>query len=135
MLTFDHEEFSEPENYHFVIDVKDKKGNVEEARPLWFFTAFNNHASPIANPGILKYASRDLYFTVMGVSNKGGMPKDSLVKGQSIFAFDSSLIIKFNEFDFPQEERAKMMSQQVFRVKAVVEWLAQTRPLPTSVFY
>jgi len=119
-VTYNREEFSEPDNYHFVIDVKDKEGNVMQARPLWFFTD-NQHQSPIANPGILKFAARDLYFTVMGVNNEGGIPKDSLTKGETITAFDGALKIKFNEFDFSQEERAKMMSQQPFRVKANVE--------------
>jgi len=120
-ITFNHEEFSEPENYHFVLDVKDKDGNVMQARPLWFFTAFNQHQAPIANPGILKFAARDLYFTVMGVDNQGGIPKDSLTKGESIAALGGALNIKFNDFDFPPEERAKMISQQSFRVKANVE--------------
>ena len=86
-ITYTHREFSEPENYHFVLDVKDKDGNVEQARPLLFWTAFNNHTEPIRNPGILKYASKDLYFTIVGIDQKGGMPEDSLTKGQSIAAF------------------------------------------------
>jgi cytochrome c-type biogenesis protein CcmF len=121
-LTFKREEFSEPHNYHFAIDVKDKEGSVSLARPLWFFTASDpDEKSPVANPGILKFASRDLYFTVMGVSHEGGVPQDSLVKGQTITTFDSSLKITFNEFDFSAEERTKMMSQQPFRVKANIE--------------
>ena len=120
-ITYTHHEFSEPENYHFVLDVKDKDGKIEQARPLMFYTAFNNHTAPILNPGILKYASKDLYFTIVGLDEKGGMPKDSMVKGESITAFGGAMNIKFNEFDFAPEERAKMMSQQPFRVKANVE--------------
>ena len=120
-ITYTHHEFSEPENYHFVLDVQDNDGNISQAKPLMFWTAFNNHTSPILNPGILKYASKDLYFTIVGLNEEGGMPKDSMEKGQSITALGGALNIKFNEFDFPPEERAKMMSQQPFRVKANVE--------------
>ncbi len=136
-ITYTHHEFSEPENYHFVLDVQDKEGRIEQARPLWFFTDFNKHQSPIANPGILKYASKDLYFTVMGVIEKGGMPKDSLQKGESIIAFGGAMKIKFNEFDFPPEERAKMVSQQPFRVKANVEVTStkdpNAKPIPLEL--
>jgi cytochrome c-type biogenesis protein CcmF len=120
-VTYNHYELTDPENYHYVLDIKDKDGHIEQARPLWFWTAFNDHKSPIANPGILKYASKDLYFTVLGWEEKGGVPHDSLEKGQSLLAFGGALNIKFNEFDFSPEERAKMMSQQPFRVKAMVE--------------
>jgi cytochrome c-type biogenesis protein CcmF len=127
-IVFDSTEISEPENYHFLLKVKDKNGNINEARPLWFFTAFNNHTEPIRNPGILKYASKDIYFTVYGHDQRGGVPEDSLVKGQTIAAFGGGLNITFTEFDFPQEERAKMMSQQSFRVKANVEVLETNNP-------
>lgn len=120
-ITYTHHEFSEPENYHFVLDVQDRDGNIEQARPLLFWTAFNNHTEPIRNPGILKYASKDLYFTIVGLDQKGGIPSDSMEKGQSIMVFGGAMNIKFNEFDFAPEERAKMMSQQPFRVKANVE--------------
>ncbi|MFI5264995.1 MAG: cytochrome c-type biogenesis CcmF C-terminal domain-containing protein, partial [Candidatus Kapaibacterium sp.] len=120
-ITYTHHEFSEPENYHFVLQVKDKDGSIEEARPLLFWTAFNNHTEPIRNPGILKYASKDLYFTIAGIDQKGGMPIDSLTKGQTIPVFGGALNVKFDEFDFSAEERAKMMSQQPFRVKANIE--------------
>ncbi|MDP4221442.1 MAG: hypothetical protein Q8896_13485, partial [Bacteroidota bacterium] len=136
-VTYSHHEFSEPENYHFVLDIKDRDGNVEQARPLLFWTAFNNHTEPIRNPGILKYASKDLYFTIVGIDQKGGIPEDSLTKGQSIAAFGGAANIKFDEFDFSQEERAKMMSQQPFRVKANVEVIdakdPNAKPIPLEL--
>ncbi len=120
-----------------MLDVKDKDGNIEQARPLLFWTAFNNHTEPIRNPGILKYASKDLYFTIVGIDQKGGMPQDSLVKGQTVAAFGGALNIKFNEFDFSQEERAKMMSQQPFRVKANIEVtdtkMKDAKPIPLEL--
>ena len=104
-----------------MVNVRDKNGEVSQARPLWFWTAFNNHTSPIANPGILKYGSRDVYFTVAETNSIGGMPYDSLVKGQSVPLFGGKKQLKFIDFDFPPEERAKMVSEQAFRVKASVE--------------
>ncbi|MEI8135397.1 MAG: cytochrome c biogenesis protein CcsA [bacterium] len=120
-VTYTHRELEEPENYHFIIDVKDKNGETDRVRPLVFWTAFNNFSEPIRNPGILKFASKDLYFTIVGFDKKGGVPQDSLTKGQEVAIFDGAMKVRFNEFDFPPEERAKMMSQQPFRVKANVE--------------
>ncbi len=120
-ISYDSTVITPPENYYYVVNVRDKNGEVTQARPLWFWTAFNNHTSPIANPGILKYGSRDVYFTVAETNSIGGMPYDSLVKGQVVPLFDGKKQLKFIDFDFPPEERAKMVSEQAFRVKASVE--------------
>lgn len=120
-ISYDSTVITPPENYYYVVNVRDKNGEVSQARPLWFWTAFNNHTSPIANPGILKYGSRDVYFTVAETNSIGGMPYDSLVKGQYVPLFGGKKQLKFIDFDFPPEERAKMVSEQAFRVKASVE--------------
>ncbi|HET9135231.1 MAG TPA: cytochrome c biogenesis protein CcsA, partial [Candidatus Kapabacteria bacterium] len=119
-VTFDSTIITPPENYYFAVNVKDKNGEVSQARPLWFWTNFNNHTSPIANPGILKYGSRDVYFTVVETAQVGGIPNDSLVRGQAIQLYGGAKTVKFVDFDFPPEEMAKMRSQQAFRVKAKV---------------
>ncbi len=120
-LTFDSTLLTPPENYYYVVNVRDKQGEVSQAKPLWFWTDFNNHTSPIANPGILKYGNRDLYFTVMETNQVGGIPQDSLVRGQSINLYGGKKKVTFIDFDFPPEEMAKMRAQQAFRVKAKVE--------------
>ena len=120
-ISFDSTVLSPPENYHYIINVRNEDGSVDQARPLWFWTDFNNHAQPIVNPGILKYGGRDLYFTVFETGQVGGVPHDSLVRGQTITLFGGAKTVKFMDFDFPPEEMAKMRSQQPFRVKANVE--------------
>ncbi|MBS1903036.1 MAG: cytochrome c biogenesis protein CcsA [Bacteroidetes bacterium] len=120
-LSFDSTEITPPENYYFHVGVHDQAGNVALAKPLWFWTAFNNHTDPIANPGILKYGSKDLYFTVVATDQEGGIPHDSLVRGQAVTILGGKKTVKFVDFDFPPEEMAKMRQQQDFRVKARVE--------------
>lgn len=113
-------EFTHPQNYHFNINVTDGNGEVTTARPVLFASAFDNFKNYTPNPGILKFTARDLYFTVKGVERAGGPPTDSLFKGGTIPAFGGKMDITFLDFDFSQEERAKMMSEKPFRVKAIL---------------
>jgi len=121
IVTYKGFQYTEPDNYHWIINVDEKGKSIGVARPLWYWTDFNNRQQPIVNPSILKYAARDLYFTTQGVDQTGGVPKDTLGKGQSVVAYNGGASVKFIDFDFPQEERAKMISQQPFTVKAMVE--------------
>jgi len=91
-------------------------------------TDFNQHQEPIRNPGIVKYASRDLYFTLNAAEYEGGVPKDTLGKLQEVNVLDGNLKIKFINFDFPQSEKTKMMSQQPFHVKATVVASTSEKP-------
>ena len=121
MLTFRGIESAPNEHTYWLINIADKSGkNIGVARPLTFMTDFNQHQEPIKKPGIVKYASRDLYFTLMAFELEGGMPKDTLGKLQEATGLDGKLKIKFIDFDFPQSEKAKMMSQQSFHVKATI---------------
>ncbi len=129
-LTFRGTEEAANEHSYFVINIADKHGYAGTAKPLWFMTDFNQHQSPISNPGIVKYPSRDLYFTLMATDFEGGVPKDTLGKQQHATAFNGALTIKFINFDFPQSEKMKMMSQQSFHVKATV--LASTPAKPAG---
>jgi cytochrome c-type biogenesis protein CcmF len=113
-------EFTHPQNYHFNINVTDEDGDVATARPVLFASAFDNYKNYNPNPGILKFTARDLYFTVKGVERSGGPPTDSLLKGATIPVFGGKVDLTFHEFDFSQEERAKMLEQKPFRVKAVL---------------
>lgn len=132
-ITYRGHQFSEPENYHWLIDVAKGNDKLGTARPLWYWTDFNNRQQPIVNPSILKFASRDLYFTTQGVDHTGGVPVDTLGKGQSIAAFKGARSVKFIDFDFPQEERAKMISNQPFTVKASVEVSDPKNPSAAAV--
>ncbi len=127
-LTFRGTEEAPNEHSYFIINIADKNGYAGTARPLWFMTDFNQHQSPIANPGIVKYASRDLYFTVMANELEGGVPKDTLGKLQEATVLDGKLKIKFINFDFPQSERTKMLSQQPFHVKGTVVASTEAKP-------
>ncbi len=110
------------EHTYWLIGITDKdKKYLGTARPLTFMTDFNQHESPIRNPGIVKFASRDLYFTLNSSELEGGTPSDTLGKEQSIKVLDGKLQIKFINFDFPAEEKAKMMSQKAFHVTASIE--------------
>ena len=51
-------------------------------------TDFDQPQAPILNPGIVKYASRDLYFTLMAAEFEGGVPKDTLGKLQEVNVLD-----------------------------------------------
>jgi cytochrome c-type biogenesis protein CcmF len=108
------------EHTYWVINIADKKGYAGTARPLTFWTDFNNHESPIKNPGIVKYATKDLYFSIAGAELEGGIPKDTLGKQQEKTVLGGKLKIKFINFDFPQSEKNKMFAQQSFHVKAYV---------------
>lgn len=109
------------DHYNWLIRIKDRDGNIAEAKPLSYFTPWNNRESPIINPDILRYASKDLYFTFMGLDRSGGVETDTLGKGESIARFHDSLTITFIDYDFPKEEKDKMMGGQEFTVKARVE--------------
>jgi c-type cytochrome biogenesis protein CcmF len=112
---------AKPDYYRWTINVSDQKGFIGTARPLWFFTDFNNRESPILNPSILKFADRDLYFTTAGVDETGGMPHDTLGKGEVLKAFGGKVAVKFIDFNFPPDEKKKMFSGQMFRVEATVD--------------
>lgn len=107
-----------PQSYSFIINVHDNDGAVESVEPVLFFSAFDNFKTANPKPSILKYGSRDLYFTVKGTEPVGGPPKDSLTKGQTIPIVGGKVDLTFTEFDFSPEERQKMMSGQSFTVVA-----------------
>ena len=108
------------DNVYWLINVANKSGYLATARPLTFWTDFNQRQEPIRNPSIIKFGSRDLYFTLDAFEQEGGFPKDTLGKMQEATVLGGKLRLKFLSFDFPQSERAKMMSQQPFHVKATV---------------
>jgi cytochrome c-type biogenesis protein CcmF len=114
-------EMPKEDHYNWLITVKDQEGLSAQARPLSYFTPWNNRESPIINPDILRFATKDIYFTFMGLDRTGGVPTDTLAKGQSISRFNDSLQITFIDYDFPQEEKNKMMSGQKFTVQAIVQ--------------
>ena len=127
-LTFRGTQEAPNEHTYWLINIADKHGYQGTARPLTFWTDFNQHQEPIRNPGIVKYASRDLYFTLNSAEYEGGVPKDTLGKQQEASVLDGKLKIKFINFDFPQSERAKMLSQQSFHVKATVVASTPAKP-------
>ncbi|HWF43728.1 MAG TPA: cytochrome c biogenesis protein CcsA [Candidatus Kapabacteria bacterium] len=120
-LTFKGIQNAPNEHTYWLINIADKHGYSATAKPLTFWTDFNQHQEPIRNPGIVKYATKDLYFTMNAAEEEGGIPKDTLGKNQEAAVLGGKLQIKFIDFDFPQTEKAKMMSQQPFHVKASVE--------------
>lgn len=126
-----------PQSYSFVINVHDKDGGIESVEPILFFSAFDNFKTANPKPSILKYGSRDLYFTVKGTEPVGGPPKDSLTKGQTIPIIGGAVDVTFNEFEFTAEERQKMMSGQTFTVlaklSAKVKGSSEVIPFETSV--
>jgi c-type cytochrome biogenesis protein CcmF len=133
-LTFQGIQNAPNEHTYWLINIADKHGYAGTAKPLTFWTDFNQHQEPIRNPGIVKYATKDLYFTLNAADYDGGVPKDTLGKLQEVTVLGGRLRIKFIDFDFPQSEKAKMMSQQPFHVKASVEATVldnkDTKPIP-----
>ncbi len=126
-----------PQNYNFIINVRDEDGTVETVEPIIFFSAFDNFKNLNPKPSILKYGTRDLYFVVKGTEPTGGPPKDSLTKGQTIPIIGGAVDLTFNEFEFTAEERQKMMSNQTFTVvaklSAQVKGSTEVIPFETSV--
>ena len=116
------------DNVYWLINVANKSGYLATARPLTFWTDFNQRQEPIRNPSIIKFGSRDLYFTLDAFEQEGGFPKDTLGKMQEANVLDGKLRLKFLSFDFPPSERAKMMSQQPFHVKATVVAATDVHP-------
>jgi c-type cytochrome biogenesis protein CcmF len=107
------------EHTHWLIDIDNKNGHLGQARPLTFWTDFNEHQEPIRNPGIVKFATRDLYFTLNSADYEGGTPRDTLGKGETRQIFPSTQLT-FEDFNFPATEKAKMFAQQSFHVEATV---------------
>ncbi|HZK75707.1 MAG TPA: cytochrome c biogenesis protein CcsA, partial [Candidatus Kapabacteria bacterium] len=116
------------DNVYWLINVANKSGYIATARPLTFWTDFNQRQSPIRNPSIIKFGSRDLYFTLDAFEQEGGFPKDTLGKMQEATVLGGKLKLKFINFDFPQSEKAKMFSQQPFHVKATVIAMTDVHP-------
>ena len=73
----------------------------------------------------------------MGLDRSGGVPVDTLGKGQTISRFNDSLQITFVNYEFGEAERAKMMSGQEFTVRAIVQVRdtisRETREIPLTV--
>jgi cytochrome c biogenesis factor len=136
-LTYGGYKLTPPQNYNFVLNVRESDGTVTSVEPVLFFSAFDNFKTANPKPSILKYGSRDLYFTVKGTEPIGGPPKDSLLKGQTISVIGGAVDITFNEFEFTPEERQKMMSGQTFTVKAnltaTIKETGETIPVVASV--
>jgi cytochrome c-type biogenesis protein CcmF len=133
-LQYDGYTTEPPQKYRFFLNLRDDDGNVVTADPTLFSTAFDNFQSVNPQPSIVKYASRDVYFTVRGIERTGGPPIDSLRKGQSMAFFDGKLDLTFDEFEFLAEERQKMMAGEAFTVKA--KFLAKvnghSEPIPVT---
>ncbi len=108
------------DNVYWLINIANENGYQGTARPLTFWTDFNNRQEPIRNPGIVKYGTRDLYFSIDAAEEVGGLPQDTLGKMEEASVLGGKLNLKFLSFDFPESERMKMMSQQPFHVKASV---------------
>lgn len=108
------------EHTRWIIDIDNKNGNLGQAKPLTFWTDFNERQEPIRNPGIVKFATRDLYFSLSSADYEGGTPQDTLGKGESRQIFPGTTLT-FVNFNFTQVERAKMMAQQPFHVEATVK--------------
>jgi cytochrome c biogenesis factor len=108
------------EHTRWIIDIDNKNGNLGQAKPLTFWTDFNERQEPIRNPGIVKFATRDLYFSLNSADYEGGTPQDTLGKGESRQIFPGTTLT-FENFNFSQVERAKMMAQQPFHVEATVQ--------------
>lgn len=136
-LTFAGIEQPRPDYYHWMVEVKDADGNVEVAKPLSFLTDWNNRESAFREPDILKYATKDVYFTFMGIDMAGGLPTDSLKKGQKKELLGGKIAVAFKDYEFPEAERGKMMGGQEFTVKAnvdvTVKSIDKTFPLQLSV--
>ena len=116
------------DNVYWLINIANKSGYQGTARPLTFWTDFNNRQEPIRNPGIVKYAAQDLYFSIDAAEEEGGLPRDTLGKMETANVLDGKLKLKFLSFDFPESERMKMMSQQPFHVKASVVAFTNVHP-------
>jgi|GEM_PF-82160 len=122
-------EMLQADNIYWLIDIANRSGTyLGTARPLTFWTDFNQRQEPIRNPGIVKYATRDLYFTLNSYNFEDHVPKDTLGKLQSSRLLDGKLNVTFLNFDFPQSEKMKMFSKQKFRVKATVVASTPDRP-------
>lgn len=119
-LTFTGTEELPNDHSYFLLRIDDKNGYKATARPLVFYSDFDQKQAPQRQPGIVKLASQDLYFTIDAAEYEGGIPKDTLGKQQEATVLDGKLMIKFINFDFPQSEKQKMFSQQPFHVKATV---------------
>ena len=125
------------EHTYWLISIHKGKDSVGLAQPLSFMTDFNKRQSPILNPGIVKFASRDLYFTLTGSEVEGGPRRDTLHKQQEVAVVGGKLRVRFISFDFPAEEKAKMFSGKPFHVKAEVEATiagdANAKPIPLTL--
>jgi cytochrome c-type biogenesis protein CcmF len=80
--------------------VLERDGSRYTARPVLFWSDFNNRESAFLEPGIVYSPTKDIYISPKALEQKGGDPQVTVKKGDRIpVPFDSSITVKFEKFD------------------------------------
>jgi cytochrome c-type biogenesis protein CcmF len=92
------------EKYQHIITLK-KNGATYTAKPVIFWSDFNNRESAFLEPGILYAVSRDVYISPKAIEQLGGDPTVQLHKGDKAkVPFDSSITVRFQKFDMTRAQ-------------------------------
>lgn len=87
------------EKFAHRIELK-RDGSTYEARPVLFWSDFNNRESAFLEPGIIYSATKDIYVSPKALEQKGGDPEVTVKKGDRFpMPFDSSMTVRFEKFD------------------------------------
>lgn len=77
-----------------------RDGETHEARPVLFYSDFNERESAFLEPGIIYTATKDIYISPKALDQRGGDPVVTMHKGdKALVPFDSSISVRFEKFD------------------------------------
>jgi cytochrome c-type biogenesis protein CcmF len=80
--------------------VLERDGSTYEARPVLFWSDFNNRESAFLEPGIIYSPTKDIYISPKALEQRGGDPTATMHKGDRVAVpFDSSISVRFEKFD------------------------------------
>ncbi|MBL7976498.1 MAG: cytochrome c biogenesis protein CcsA [Candidatus Kapabacteria bacterium] len=101
-------EFKDREKYEYYVEVE-KNGQRLLAKPIWYWSDFNQRKEPMAEPGIAWTPKSDLYVSPKQVIYEGEAPKVKLMKEQtSVFPTDSTVSFTMQRFDMSEARNSDM---------------------------
>jgi cytochrome c-type biogenesis protein CcmF len=110
------------EKYAHRIELK-KDGATYEARPILFWSDFNNRESAFLEPGIIYSATKDIYVSPKAWEQKGGDPQVAMKKGDRVpVPFDSSITVRFEKFDMSKAGTEGLQGAVVEAAKGDSTW-------------
>lgn len=90
-------------------------------QPVAFWSDFNKRESPMFNPGIKNLIVKDVYVAPQGVGEDGGPPLLTIKKGETDYDSLSKISVRFVDFEFDAQMKAKMLEGKEVQIGAILE--------------